>query len=142
MTREPITIGPEDTLRYAYGLMRSRSVRHLPVVATNARLLGIVTHRDLLAASSSSLNARSENERVGLLDWASAADVMETHVSVAAPDEPAAAAGERMVRYKIGCQPVVDASGTLVGIVTEEDFLRWATACMDGGAATPARAAG
>jgi WS/DGAT/MGAT family acyltransferase len=139
MTADPITIGPEDTLRYAYGLMRSRSVRHLPVIGADARLMGIVTHRDLLAASSSSLNARSENERVGLLDWASAADIMETHVSVAAPDEPAATAGERMVRYKIGCQPVVDARGKLVGIVTEEDYLRWATACMSAPGA-PARA--
>jgi CBS domain-containing membrane protein len=130
MTAEPITIGPDETLRYAYGLMRTRSVRHLPVVGGDGRLVGIVTHRDLLAASSSSLNARSENDRIDLLDWACAADVMETHVSVALPDERAVEAGERMIRHKIGCQPVVDASGRLVGIVTEEDFLRWATARM------------
>jgi len=31
-----------------------------------------------------------------------------------------------MLRHKIGCLPVVDA-GRLVGIVTGDDFLRWAT---------------
>jgi len=44
--------------------------------------------------------------------------------------DPAADAGERMIRHKIGCLPVVETSGRLAGIVTEEDFLRWATARM------------
>ena len=35
-----------------------------------------------------------------------------------------------MLAAKIGCLPVVDATGRVVGIVTEEDFLRWATAHM------------
>ena len=32
-----------------------------------------------------------------------------------------------MVRHKIGCLPVMDDARRLVGIVTEEDFLQWAT---------------
>jgi CBS domain-containing protein len=39
-----------------------------------------------------------------------------------------------MIRHKIGCLPVVGGDGRLAGIVTEEDFVRWATAHM---AATP-----
>jgi CBS domain-containing protein len=35
-----------------------------------------------------------------------------------------------MLAAKIGCLPVVDGGGRLVGIVTEEDFLRWATVRM------------
>jgi len=46
------------------------------------------------------------------------------------PDEPAASAGERMLTAKIGCLPVIDDGGNLAGIVTEEDFLRWATMQM------------
>jgi CBS domain-containing protein len=52
---------------------------------------------------------------------------METHLVVAAPDKPAGTAGQRMLTAKIGCLPVVDDTGQLAGIVTEEDFLRWAT---------------
>jgi CBS domain-containing protein len=110
--------------------MRTRRIRHLPVVDTAGRLIGVVTHRDLLAAAQSSLAFTSEAERVRLLGWASAADVMETHLSTATAEEPAAAAGARMARHKIGCLPVVGAGGRLAGIVTEEDFLRWATAHM------------
>jgi CBS domain-containing protein len=76
------------------------------------------------------LSQRAEKDRVQLLGWAEAVDVMETHVSTAAVDESAADVGLRMVRQKIGCLPVVDARGALLGIVTEEDFLRWSTEHM------------
>ncbi len=52
---------------------------------------------------------------------------METHLSVTRPEEPAVAAGGRMGRHKIGCLPVLGPDGRLLGIVTQEDFLRWAT---------------
>ena len=130
MTREVLTIEAHEPLGTAWTLMREHRVRHLPVLDRRGQLLGIVSHRDLLAASQSSLSFRDERERVRLLAWAQVGDVMETHVSTAAPEEPAAEAGGRMVRHKIGCLPVLDAAGRLIGIVTEEDFLRWATTRM------------
>lgn len=51
---------------------------------------------------------------------------MTTDVQTASPSEPAKAAAARMLDGKLGCLPVVDAEGRLVGIVTEVDFLRWA----------------
>jgi len=130
MTTPPITIRPEDRLATAWRIMRARRIRHLPVVDGGGRLVGLVSHRDLLAASSSSIIASSEDDRVQLLTWARVGDVMETHLSVAHPDENAAEAGERLIRHKIGCLPVVEGDAQLVGVVTEEDFLRWATAEM------------
>ena len=38
-----------------------------------------------------------------------------------------------MLTAQIGCLPVIDDAGNLAGIVTEEDFLRWATAHMTHG---------
>jgi CBS domain-containing protein len=35
-----------------------------------------------------------------------------------------------MLRHKIGCLPVVDATGRLAGIVTADDFVRWAAERM------------
>lgn len=52
-------------------------------------------------------------------------------MSTAWPDELAAEAGRRMVRHKIGCLPVVETDGRLVGILPEEDFLLWATERME-----------
>jgi CBS domain-containing protein len=134
MTPEPVTIGPADSLARGWAIMRAKRIRHLPVVGHDGRIVGLVSHRDVLAVSSSSLIVPGEEERVRLLGLVRAADVMETHLSVAAPGDPAASAGERMIRHKIGCLPVVGGDGRLAGIVTEEDFVRWATAHM---AATP-----
>lgn len=127
MTGTPMTVSPDATLARAWDLMQAHRIRHLPVVDAQGRLVGLVTHRDLLAASQSTLTFRAETDRVRLLAGATVGDVMETHLSVTRPEEPAVAAGGRMGRHKIGCLPVLGPDGRLLGIVTQEDFLRWAT---------------
>ncbi|MEW6267938.1 MAG: wax ester/triacylglycerol synthase family O-acyltransferase, partial [Thermodesulfobacteriota bacterium] len=140
MTRKVISIRPADSLLLAFRLMRTRRIRHLPVLDASSRLIGIVTHRDLLAAASSSLDRETVDAQVHVLAGSEASEVMETHLCVASPHEPAAAAGARMIGHKIGCLPVLDEAGRLVGIVTEEDFVRWATENMASVAATPTSA--
>ena len=89
-----------------------------------------MTQRDLLGAAPSAGSEPDEASRLRRLGWLNAHEAMETHLVVVAPDEPAASAGERMLTAKIGCLPVIDDGGNLAGIVTEEDFLRWATMQM------------
>ncbi len=132
MTREVVRLRSSDLLAAAWKTMRDRRIRHLPVVDRHGVVVGLVTHRDLLAASPSSLALHDERERVRGFGWSTAADIMETHVSTAAAGESAADVALRMVRQKIGCLPVVDARGSLVGIVTEEDFLRWSAMLLAG----------
>ena len=125
MTRDVIAVRPRELLTVCWSTMRERRIRHLPVVDRNGVLCGLISHRDLVAASPSSLALETEVDRMRMLGWTTAADVMETHVSTAAAAESAADAGLRMVRQKISCLPVVDPRGALVGIVTDEDFVRW-----------------
>jgi len=125
-----VTLAAGDSLTTAWSLMHRHRIRHLPVLEPEGRLIGLVTHRDLLAAAPSSLETSGTRDRVALSASVRVADVMETHVSVAAADEPAGLAGERMLRHKIGCLPVVEVNGRLAGIVTGDDFVRWATARM------------
>jgi WS/DGAT/MGAT family acyltransferase len=134
MTREVVTIRTADSLLHAYRLMRGRRIRHLPVVDGAGDLVGIVTERDLLSAAASSLERASVEARIHVLAGSEAIEVMETHLCVATPDENACEAGARMMRHKIGCLPVVGDGGRLVGIVTEQDFVRWATEHMTTGA--------
>ncbi|MEE9607770.1 MAG: CBS domain-containing protein [Myxococcota bacterium] len=51
-------------------------------------------------------------------------EVMAKQPVTVAPEATLPEAAERMVDCKIGCLPVVDADGTLVGLVTETDLLR------------------
>jgi CBS domain-containing protein len=51
-------------------------------------------------------------------------DVMTTGAATVWPDAPLAEAARIMVEHRISGLPVVDASGQLVGVITEGDFLR------------------
>lgn len=52
-----------------------------------------------------------------------ARDLMSTAVVTATPQTPVTTAEERLTRHGFTALPVVDDSGTLVGIVTEADFV-------------------
>jgi CBS-domain-containing membrane protein len=131
MSRDPISIAPHDLLSAAWRAMREHRIRHLPVVERDGRLVGLVTHRDLLAAAQSSITFDREEDRVRLLGAAAAFEIMETHLSTVRATVAAHDAGSRMVRHKIGCLPVVDDDGRLVGIVTEEDFMDLASKLLE-----------
>jgi CBS domain-containing protein len=49
MTTEPVTIGPNTTLRDAAAIMFDKWFRHLPVVGDGGEVLGIISLRDLLS---------------------------------------------------------------------------------------------
>src|SRR5215471_6494366 len=53
-----------------------------------------------------------------------AKDVMTPHVLSVAPDTSISVAARLMLQNRISGLPVIDEKGTLVGIVTEGDFLR------------------
>jgi CBS domain-containing protein len=46
MTREVITVSPEDTVVHCIALMRKNHVRHLPVVVAG-KAIGMISLRDL-----------------------------------------------------------------------------------------------
>jgi len=130
MSHPVLTLTPDESLEHAWILMEEARVRHLPVVDAQEHLLGLVTHHDLLGSAPSRTSVPDERTRIRLLARLTARDVMETHLVVASPDEPAAHAGDRMIGGKIGALPVITANGRLVGIITTEDLVRWATRHM------------
>jgi CBS-domain-containing membrane protein len=50
MTRDPATIGEEDSLETAVELMERRGVKRLPVVGHDGKMIGIVSRANLLHA--------------------------------------------------------------------------------------------
>lgn len=121
MTKDPLTIGPSETVGEAEELMAENGIRQLPVVK-NSNLIGIITDRDVrsfLAGSSVS----PPNEREQALRT-QVSDLMTTNPLTLAPDDELQDAVELLVEQKIGGVPVVDAAEGLVGIVTYVDVLR------------------
>ena len=66
MTSHPFTVTPENSLPDAIEVMRSRGVRHLPVVEGD-RVVGVLSHSDIAAAGPSASTTFSAGEVTYLL---------------------------------------------------------------------------
>jgi len=123
MQTEVATLKAGDTLGLADDIMQLGRIRHLPVVSADNKIVGIISQRDLFrAAISSVLHMRKATER----DWLAKIpvhDVMTAHVISVGPDCTVREAIEIMIKKRIGCLPVTD-NGVLIGLVSENDFLR------------------
>ncbi|MDQ3266172.1 MAG: CBS domain-containing protein [Myxococcota bacterium] len=115
MTRKVLSLEEHDDLTLAQNLMAFGRFRHLPVTRSGA-LIGLVSQRDL---------ARAQAQRDDLLSLRTL-DVMIREVQTVSPQTRLRDALELMLRHKYGCVPVVDGDGVLVGILTEEDGVRFA----------------
>lgn len=130
MTRDLVTLNVHSDLEIAEGLMAVMRIRHLPVVS-GSKLVGLITHRDLLRASLSTLRAHSPEEEDRLKTSVEVSSLMRSEVATTHPDEDVRDAIRRMRQHRYGCLPVVDAEGDLVGIVTEADFLELVQVLLD-----------
>jgi CBS domain-containing protein len=127
MESEVVTLAATDRLDLADDVMRLGQVRHIPVLE-DGRVVGIVTHRDLLAASLSKALAFDPQQRRTFMHSVDVGEVMVRDVVTIAPEATLAEAASLLLGRRIGCLPVVKPDGTLVGLVTETDLLRAAFA--------------
>lgn len=120
MTRHPHTLLRTHTLNDAKHLMDALDIRHVPIVDTNKKLLGIISQRDVLAAQESILQ-RSTQDHSSILETP-LFEIMHTDVASVAPQAGLKESALYMQKHKIGCLPVV-VKGELVGIITDSDFV-------------------
>ncbi|MCA9621633.1 MAG: CBS domain-containing protein [Myxococcales bacterium] len=123
MTRQVITLSPEDTLENIEEGMKRFRFRHLPVVDAEGALLGIVTHRDLLAASSSILSADMDKRNDVIRKRGRVEMIMHRDVATVDRNESLARVADTMMDNKIGSVVVVDDKKHVLGIITEADFV-------------------
>ena len=129
MTREVVTLAEDDTLADARTCMERGRIRHLPVVR-GKKLVGLVTHRDLLSASFSVFAEVSAQEERRLFRQIPVPELMHDAYAVP-PTLRVRDAAKVMLDKQYGCLPVVDGEENLIGIVTEADFLRLAVRMLD-----------
>jgi acetoin utilization protein AcuB len=121
MTRDVITISPDQSLWMAKERLRKHSLRRLPVVQ-DGTLVGIVTDRDVRQAWASPTTSLSIHELLYLLDRVSVQEVMTPQPFTVTPQTPLRQAARLLHDHRIGGLPVVE-GGALVGIITETDLL-------------------
>lgn len=112
MVASPYCVEPTMNLKSAEVLMRSRKIRHLPVIK-NDRLLGIVSERELKAARCL---PQGDSLKIG--------DIMTTDVFVSSVNSSLADVARKMAEHKFGSTLIVNNKNEVIGIFTTTDALR------------------
>ena len=124
MSTDVFVLYADDNLLLAEEMMQWKRIRHVPVVDRNFALIGLITHRDILRASISTIAELNNGERRAAQAKILLEDIMRSEVFTVGPEADIKDAARVMLREKIGCLLVVD-ERQLVGIVTEADFLKY-----------------
>jgi CBS domain-containing protein len=123
MSCKIVTLAVDDSLDLVEDIMRLGQIRHMPVVDGN-RLVGVVSNRDLLAASLSitfDFDTKARRSHIGSVQ---VREVMSSDLFTVAPDTTLEMVASVMVKHKVGCVPVAESDAQLVGLVTETDLLK------------------
>jgi CBS domain-containing membrane protein len=123
MMGSPVALKPDDTLKLANELISLGRIRHIPIVESG-KLVGVISTRDLMGRAADRILNLKENSRSALLKSVLIKEIMQRRVVTVDPDTPIKEAAHLMADKKIGCLPVLS-DGTLVGLVTTTDILRY-----------------
>ncbi|MGA1839357.1 MAG: CBS domain-containing protein [bacterium] len=124
MSTDLFTLSTDDNLKTLEDMMKWRAIRHIPVVDEEKRVVGLVTHRDLLKYSISGFASVAEDEKDALNRSIPVSSIMKTNIQTVPPELTLQDAAKLMLKYKFGCLPIVE-NEKLVGIITEADFLKF-----------------
>jgi CBS domain-containing protein/gamma-glutamyl:cysteine ligase YbdK (ATP-grasp superfamily) len=115
MSTDLFTVRPDDLIDLAASVMNWRHIRHVPVEDDDGRLVGLISHRDLLQLLAQGLLSRNRKT-------ITVKEIMKRDLWTVTPETPTFEALGIMRRCQVGCLPVVE-NGRLIGIVTAYDFL-------------------
>lgn len=123
MSKQVVSIQQDMGIREAFFLMKEHSIRHLPIVDSSKQLIGIISDRELRRPNW--VDEAQDITHVYLLDNSmSVCDVMITNVHVLHTYDTLNKAVNLLLEEGIGAAPVLDKTGTLVGMLSSIDLLR------------------
>ncbi len=123
MSKDLVTIDADTSIMKASKVMKQNEIQHLPVLS-QGRLAGIVSDRDLKEATPSKATTLDIHEMYHLLDTITVKSLMPKRLFTITPGETVEKAAAVMLKRHISALPVVDAQGTLAGIITKGDIFR------------------
>lgn len=115
MTKNVITLHPENTLDEARSIMLDKRIHHLPIVQDKV-LVGIITSWDFFKLGKSVEEYKTMKVK----------DIMTTRIATLDPDQHLGAVAEVLMEHLFHAVPIVNEKQELMGIVTSTDILRYA----------------
>lgn len=125
MSTDIFTVNEEDSLELVISLMEWRNIRHVPVEDNRHKLVGFVSYRTLIRL----IRDVKENPD-GLQRPVS--EIMQRNVPTVSPNTTTLEAIAKIRKTGFSALPVVH-DGTLVGIITEYDFMKLAEVFLEYG---------
>lgn len=122
MTRDPITVSEDASMKEAMLLLRSNHIRHLPV-ATGKLLIGLLSDGDIRRASPSLLSGIEKSDYERVLEDTPVARIMTREPFTVTEATSLADAVSVLVEKKYGSLPVVNGK-EIVGIFTDIDAMK------------------
>lgn len=138
MTRDVVTLEPEQNLEEAARILMEEAISGAPVVK-EGKVIGMLSERDLLSTRTDPRPPRylellggiifldNVKEFQNQLKRATATKVeelMTSEVVVTYPESSLDEAAQTIIDQRVNRLPVVDDEGILIGIVTRNDVLR------------------
>lgn len=124
MTKDVITVTPDTSMMHAAKLLKEHNIGRLPVVNDQGRIVGVVSDRDIKAASPSKATTLDVHELYYLLDELRIKDIMTPDPIVCKPTDTVERCAMLMDENNIGGLPVVDDQGRVAGVITDTDVFR------------------
>jgi CBS domain-containing protein len=145
MTKEVVTLEPDDTILDASLKLSNKKISGAPVVDADGKVIGVFSEADILKrlkVTSKTLRMiypslcsvcvtfqEEETERETLEAYKEVAgmkvkELMTTNVETVGPEGEVRDAIKKMVAKSINRLPVVDELGKAIGIITRGDILR------------------
>ena len=113
-----VTVAEDEAVSAAWRTLIEHRIHQAPVLDAQARLVGIVSERDLLT----SLNVEADAVRDVMARRVR--DVMSTPVVAAAPLTDIRRIARVMLERGVGGVPIVNDGGLLLGFISRSDILR------------------
>lgn len=134
MTENPVTIRPESDFLAAVAILKAGGFHSMPVVTAEGELVGIVTDKDLAAASPPSVDSLQPRKPDYFGVHLTVAQVMSPSFLTVEPDIPLEEAALVMLNARVDRLMVVR-DKQLVGIITYTDIFRQLVIILGGGSA-------
>ena len=114
MTRKTVTLSPHHGFAEAVSLMADRHFRHIVVVDTGGKILGVISDRDILRTLARTANWQTKD----------VSQIMTRDPFTVKRETPLVVAVAKIVSKRINCLPVLDDDGKVCGILTSTDLLK------------------
>lgn len=123
MTDNVICTEPDAKISQVLDLMKKNGLHRLPVTDANGKLVGLITE-GMISGSETNATSLSIYELNYLLSKTKVKTVMNKKVTTIHGDDLMEKATEKMLKNDIGCLPVVDEAGKVIGILTQNDIFK------------------